>query len=51
MIGFTLTPYVSGQPFRIAALRAMLDAIAGDSEVWCGTAGEIATATIASGSR
>jgi hypothetical protein len=29
MLGFTLTPYVAGQPFRIAALRRMLAGLAG----------------------
>jgi hypothetical protein len=48
MIGFTLTPYVSGQPFRIAPLRTMLDSIAGDTQVWLATAGQIVDASIAS---
>lgn len=49
MVGLTLTPSVSGQPFRTAPLRRMLDAIAADPEVWCGTAGRIAAAAVASG--
>lgn len=43
MLGFTLTPYVSGQPFRIAALRRMLTSLCG-AGVWTATASEIAAA-------
>jgi peptidoglycan/xylan/chitin deacetylase (PgdA/CDA1 family) len=42
MVGFTLTPYVTGQPFRIEALRRLLAALGGDRAVWTATAGEIA---------
>jgi peptidoglycan/xylan/chitin deacetylase (PgdA/CDA1 family) len=42
VLGFTLTPYVSGQPFRIFALRQVLAALAADPAVWTATASEIA---------
>jgi len=42
VVGFTLTPYVTGQPFRIAALRRLLAILAGDPAVWMAKAGEIA---------
>ena len=41
MLGFTLTPYVTGQPFRIAALRRMLAGLA-EPGVWTATATELA---------
>jgi hypothetical protein len=44
VLGFTLTPYVVGQPFRIFALRNLLKALATDSGVWMATATEIALA-------
>jgi peptidoglycan/xylan/chitin deacetylase (PgdA/CDA1 family) len=44
MIGLALTPYVSGQPFRISSLRRLLDGIAGDDGVWAATASAIAVA-------
>ena len=44
MLGFTLTPYISGQPFRISALRRMLAGLAHDRGVWNATASEIADA-------
>lgn len=44
MLGFTLTPYVSGQPFRISPLRRLLDGIVGRADVWCATASQIAAA-------
>jgi peptidoglycan/xylan/chitin deacetylase (PgdA/CDA1 family) len=44
MLGLTLTPYVSGQPFRIAALRRMLDGMAGDERLWVTTASAIVDA-------
>ena len=43
VLGFTLTPYVSGQPFRISALRRLLAGIAGSS-AWTATATQIAEA-------
>lgn len=45
MLGFTLTPYVTGQPFRIAALRRMLAGL-GIPDVWTATASQIADATV-----
>lgn len=44
VLGFTLTPYVSGQPFRIAALRDILRGLAEDEAVWAATASQIAAA-------
>jgi hypothetical protein len=46
-LGFTLTPYVSGQPFRIAALRRALGGLARDAAVWVGAASQIADAATA----
>jgi len=47
VLGFTLTPYVTGQPFRIFALRQVLEALAAEGAVWTATAGEIAAAAAA----
>lgn len=44
VLGFQLTPFVAGQPFRITALEALLDGLAGDEAVWCAGADEIAGA-------
>jgi peptidoglycan/xylan/chitin deacetylase (PgdA/CDA1 family) len=44
VLGFTLTPYVTGQPFRIFALRKVLGNLAEDSGVWAAGASEIADA-------
>jgi peptidoglycan/xylan/chitin deacetylase (PgdA/CDA1 family) len=44
VLGFTLTPYVVGQPFRIHALRRLLADLAADPAVWTATASEIADA-------
>jgi peptidoglycan/xylan/chitin deacetylase (PgdA/CDA1 family) len=44
VLGFTLTPYVAGQPFRQQALRRMLAGIAAEPAVWSATASEIVTA-------
>ena len=44
VLGFTLTPFVSGQPFRITALETLLDALADDSQVLWAGASEIAAA-------
>lgn len=44
VLGFTLTPYISGQPFRIAALRRLLSSLAGNQGVWCGTASQLVKA-------
>jgi hypothetical protein len=45
VLGFTLTPYLSGQPFRIWAVRRILQAMAEDPAVWPATAQAIATAS------
>nr|WP_295106901.1 polysaccharide deacetylase family protein [uncultured Caulobacter sp.] len=44
VLGFSLTPYVSGQPFRIWALRGALGALGADAGVWSATASQIADA-------
>jgi len=44
VLGFTLTSYVAGQPFRIHAVRRMLEGLARDPAVWSATASEIADA-------
>jgi allantoinase len=44
VLSFTLTPYVSGQPFRIWALRELFAALAADPAVWSATASQIAEA-------
>jgi peptidoglycan/xylan/chitin deacetylase (PgdA/CDA1 family) len=44
VLGFTLTPYVAGQPFRIHALRRILAGLAGDARTWTATAAEISDA-------
>jgi hypothetical protein len=43
-LGFTLTPYVTGLPFRIAALRDVLQALGRDGEIWSAGASAIADA-------
>lgn len=45
MLGFTLTPYVAGQPFRIAALRRLLAGLE-DKGAWSATASQIADAAV-----
>ena len=45
VLGFTLTPYVPGQPFRIFALRQVLSELAGDASVWNARASDIADAS------
>jgi allantoinase len=42
ILSFTLTPYISGLPFRIWALREVLAALAKDPQVWSATASDIA---------
>lgn len=42
MLSFSMTPYVSGQPFRIHAVRRILEALARDSAAWVSTASQIA---------
>jgi hypothetical protein len=41
VLSFTLTPYVSGQPFRIWAVREALRALAADPAVWSASAADI----------
>ena len=41
VLGFTLTPFVAGQPFRMRSLTNMLAEFAGDEAVWCAGASEI----------
>jgi peptidoglycan/xylan/chitin deacetylase (PgdA/CDA1 family) len=48
VLGFTLTPYVAGQPFRMWAVREIMAGLAGDAAVWTATASEIADAAKAS---
>jgi allantoinase len=44
VLSFTLTPYVTGLPFRIWALREVLASLGTDPDVWSATASEIADA-------
>jgi allantoinase len=44
VMSFTLTPYVSGLPFRIWAVRDVLSSLGKDANVWSATASEIADA-------
>jgi allantoinase len=44
VLGFTLTPYLSGQPFRTWAVRKIAQAMGEDAGVWSATASEIAAA-------
>jgi len=46
VLSFTLTPYVTGQPFRIFDLRRVLGDLAADAEVWAAGASEIADAAM-----
>lgn len=46
VLGFTLTPYISGQPFRIAGLRRMLSSLGSDEGIWCSTASELVDAAV-----
>lgn len=41
-LGFTLTPYVSGQPFRIAIVERVLATLAADAQARCVTVSEAA---------
>jgi peptidoglycan/xylan/chitin deacetylase (PgdA/CDA1 family) len=47
VLGFTLTPYLSGQPFRIWAVRKLIEAMADDPAVWAATAQSIVAASAA----
>ena len=44
-LAVTLTPYVSGQPFRISTVQGLLSALASDPEVWSATASKIVDAS------
>lgn len=44
VLSFSLTPYVSGQPFRTAPMRAVLRALGADPNIWSAGASEIADA-------
>ncbi len=44
VLSFTLTPYVTGLPFRLWAVREIFAALASDGQVWSATAQEIADA-------
>jgi hypothetical protein len=44
VLGFALTSYVAGQPFRMHAVGRMLKGLAVDPAVWSATASEIAAA-------
>ena len=47
VLGFALTPYLSGQPFRMWAVRRVLQAMADDPAVWTCTAQAVAAASLA----
>jgi hypothetical protein len=44
ILGFTLTPFVIGQPFRIGALEEVCEKLAGDKAVWCAGASAVSEA-------
>lgn len=44
VVGFTLTPYVTGQPFRAAAVGETLKTLGQDQAVWTATASDIVDA-------
>lgn len=44
VVGFTLTPYVAGQPFRAAAVARTLLALGQEPAVWTATASELVDA-------
>lgn len=44
VVGFTLTPYVSGLPFRMKSVRRVLDGLAKDDAVWTAGVSEIVEA-------
>jgi len=44
VLSFTLTPYVSGQPFRTAPMRQLLKSLGADRDTWSATAAQIADA-------
>lgn len=44
VLGVSLTPFVTGQPFRIGALETVLDGLASDEAAWCASARDVADA-------
>lgn len=44
MVGFTLTPYISGQPFRTKPMRDMLKSLGANAALWSAGASAIADA-------
>jgi len=44
MLGFQVTPFVMGQPFRVHAFRRIAETLDRDTAVWCATASQIADA-------
>lgn len=42
VVSFTLTPYITGQPFRVAPMRALLNRLGKDKRVWSTTASALA---------
>jgi peptidoglycan/xylan/chitin deacetylase (PgdA/CDA1 family) len=45
VLGFTMTPYVAGQPFRMWAVRDVLQSIASDARLYTATASSLADAS------
>lgn len=41
VVSFTLTPYVSGLPFRVKTVRRVLQALAEDGRIWTASASQI----------
>lgn len=44
VLAFTLTPYVTGQPFRIHAVRGVMQSLASNPDIWSATATQITEA-------
>jgi allantoinase len=44
VLSFTLTPYVTGQPFRIHAVREVMQSLASHPDIWSATATQITEA-------
>ena len=44
VLPFTLTPYITGLPYRMDAFEALLGRLAGDDATWFATAGELVDA-------
>lgn len=49
ILSLALTPYVIGQPYRIAALKRLLGTILASGDVWCATGTDIVEAWAAGG--